>query len=145
MHPAPTTASNTRHMQQDWVTGIRAVHWQRRLCTAAESAARVSVAPRPCRALHVVSERSREPRGCPTIEASTTAELRLLPAARTRDERSAQPHASWRCTRAACAPDGCQEVSSASTVDSPAAQRCGTMSALAAHAVDAAYGGSSSM
>ena len=47
-------------------------------------------------------------------------------------------------TRAPCAPDGSQEVSGASTVDSPAARTCDTMSALAARAVAAARGGSSS-
>ena len=49
----------------------------------------------PCRALHVVPVRSREPRGCRSIESSTLVELRLGPAARAGGERSAQPHPSW--------------------------------------------------
>ena len=96
MHPAPTRPPHTKPMQQHSVTITRAAHWRRRLCTTTVGAAHGGVTQQPCRALHVVSQGSREPCGSPPIMASTEVELRRHPAARARSERSVQPHAS-RC------------------------------------------------
>ena len=145
MHPAHASASHTSHTRQGSVTDGRAARWQRRLCTTTTGAARgglsqTSIPRSPRRPMSLLrAQRLSADHGGHAGRAAA------LPAARTRGERSVCTHPLLVRARAASAPDGSQEVSSASTVGSPAARASGTRSVLVTRAVAAPRGGCGGM